>query len=218
MIRGHFIVLEGIDGSGTTTQAERLRGRFDNAGLPVHVTAEPSTGPIGSTIRQFLSGRLVTRLPSGITNPRWTTMALMFAADRQDHLEAEIEPNLRDGVNIICDRYMYSSIVYQSVTAGRADTAGWIAEINRYARKPDLAIYLRIDPEEAMRRCRERDRNVELFDDPEVQRKIAEAYDKLPDLFPEVKIVTVDGGCSVDEVEENCWSHVEALRAEGAPE
>lgn len=218
MIRGHFIVLEGIDGSGTTTQAERLRGRFDHAGLPVHVTAEPSTGPIGSTIRQFLSGRLVTRLPSGISNPRWTTMALMFAADRQDHLEAEIEPNLRDGVNIICDRYMYSSIVYQSVTAGRADTTGWIAEINRYARRPDLAVYLRIDPEEAMRRCRERDRNVELFDDPEVQRKIAEAYDKLPDLFPDVKIVTVDGGRSVDEVEEDCWTHVEALRAEGAPE
>ncbi len=127
MIRGNFIVLEGIDGSGTTTQAEQIKKEFTDMGLPAHVTAEPTTGPVGAMIRQVLSGRLVTRIGSSASPPGWTTMALLFAADRQDHLESEIEPNLRDGVNVICDRYLYSSVIYQSVSSNKPNSIEWLA-------------------------------------------------------------------------------------------
>lgn len=114
MILGHFIVLEGIDGAGTSTQAAMLGTWFRDRGLPVHVTGQPTDGPIGSMIRQVLTHRLVV---PGITGPRalgWASMALLFAADRLDHLDACIEPNLMDGVTVVCDRYDLSSIIYQS--------------------------------------------------------------------------------------------------------
>ena len=102
MIEGLFIALEGIDGAGTTTQLERLAGRLRERGLPVHRTREPSDGPIGTMIRQVLSGRIVVNGLQGPRPPSWTTMALLFAADRTDHVESEIVPNLMDGVNLVC--------------------------------------------------------------------------------------------------------------------
>ena len=125
MIRGNFIVFEGIDGSGTTTQAALLRSRFEQQGLPAHVTAEPSAGPIGTQIRQILSGRLVVPRSGSQSSFDWQTMALLFAADRHDHVRAEIEPNMIDGVNVICDRYLYSSVIYQSTASGRDDGEPW---------------------------------------------------------------------------------------------
>ncbi len=117
MIEGHFIVLEGIDGAGTTTQAEALKRRFDDLGLPAHVTAEPSAGPVGAIIRQVLSGRLVARFHQAVRPLNWKIMSLLFAADRLDHVDSEILPNLSEGVNVLCDRYVYSSLVYQSASA-----------------------------------------------------------------------------------------------------
>ncbi|MCP4603815.1 MAG: dTMP kinase [Proteobacteria bacterium] len=213
MIDGHFIVIEGIDGAGTSTQAAELKKRFSEFGLPAHVTAEPSTGPMGSIIRQILSGRLIVRRYHGVSAPNWMTMSLLFAADRHDHLESEIQPNLREGVNVICDRYMYSSVVYQSVSSEDDQTAQWIREINRYTTKPDLVLCLRVSLEEAMRRRRERNQSVEIFDDPAFQQKLAVAYDNLTQMFPEVNIITIDADRPVDEITEECWSHVEKLRS-----
>lgn len=217
MIRGSFIVLEGIDGAGTTTQAQLLRQAFTARGLPAHVTAEPTTGPVGGLIRQILSGRVVSRLPSGIATPRWTVMSLLFAADRQDHLQTVIEPNLRDGVNVICDRYTMSSLVYQSVSCGDAASAGWIAEINRHARKPDLTLFLDVAPEEAIRRVRDRSEQAEIFDDPEFQRKLAIGYQKMAELGQADHILRIDGNRSVEAIAADCWEAVEVLRAQGAP-
>ena len=120
MIEGYFIVLEGIDGSGKSTQAEMLGRWHRDRGLPVLVTHEPTFGPIGSVIHQVLTNRLVVR---GITGPRfpaWTTMALLFAADRLDHLESEILPNLLDGVTVISDRYYLSNIAYQCASGSNS--------------------------------------------------------------------------------------------------
>ena len=217
MIQGHFIVLEGIDGSGTTTQAAELRKRFIEYGLPAHVTAEPSSGPVGSIIRQILSGRLVIRHQHGVSAPSWKTLSLLFAADRQDHVESEILPNLSDGVNVICDRYIYSSVVYQSVSSGDQKTTDWIREVNRYIKKPDLVLHLKIDPEEALNRRLARGGSVEIFDDPEFQAKLAGAYDNLEKTFKDTHVVTVDANRSIAEVADECWTHVERVRAEGAP-
>src|SRR4051794_7439187 len=101
--RAPFIVFEGLDGAGTTTQAQRLVEALRAAGLPAHFTREPSDGPIGTLLRQALTRRLT--LPEG---RRLTpeTLALLFAADRMDHLAAEIEAQQARGTWIVCDRYV----------------------------------------------------------------------------------------------------------------
>ena len=216
MIHGHFIVLEGIDGSGTTTQASLLTKRFSENGLPAHMTAEPSDGPTGSLVRQILTGRIVSqRTPP--TLPSWKTMALLFAADRQDHIEAEIQPNLREGVTVLCDRYVYSSIIYQSLSTDIAGAAEWIRELNRFAPEPDLVIYLQIPPEVAMRRRQRRDRKSEIYDDPDFQVLLAKEYDKMNALFPDTRIATIDSDQPMAVVTDACWTEIEKLRAEGAP-
>lgn len=217
MVRGHLIVLEGIDGSGTTTQAAKLKSMFVENGLAVHVTAEPSGGPIGSLIRQVLSGRVVTRTQGRVIAPSWKVLSLLFASDRQDHLEAEIEPNLRDGVNVICDRYLYSSVVYQSLTSGSKDSAQWIIELNRYVRKPDLVLYLRVDPEKALDRRRTRGLADEIFDNPDLQHRLALGYDTLSSRFDDLNIVTIDANGAIENVSQDCWQKIEELRASGAP-
>jgi len=214
MTRGHFVVLEGIDGAGTTTQAAELRRAFSARGLPAHVTAQPSGGPIGTIIRQVLSGRIVSR---GAQPPGWATMSLLFAADRMDHQDAEIGPNLREGVNVVCDRYVYSSAIYQSASAGREDAVDWILEINRYARVPDLVLLLEVDVEIAIGRRQQRLGAREIYDDPEFQRSLAAGYRRLPEIFPDTNIVPVDGNRPIDEIAEACWAEVERLRARGAP-
>jgi dTMP kinase len=217
MIHGNFIVLEGIDGAGTSTQARLLQQSFTRRGLPAHITAEPSKGPVGALIRQFLSGRLVSRLPSGLAPPRWTVMALLFAADRQDHLQNVIEPNLRDGVNVICDRYTLSSMVYQSLTCGDASSSEWIKEVNRHARTPDLVLFLDTAAEEAIRRVRARAAQAEIFDDPEFQKELAIGYSSMASANEQGNIQRIDGNRSIEDIAVDCWNAVEELRSQGAP-
>ena len=140
MIDGHFIVIEGIDGSGTTTQCSILADRLTEKGLPVHTTREPSDGPIGVLIRQVLTGRVVVSGRQGARPFNWATMATLFAADRLDHLEAEVIPNLTDGVTVICDRYDHSSVAYQTVSGGGGEDIselGARAQPTRQASRPD---------------------------------------------------------------------------------
>src|SRR5690606_7064266 len=113
---GRFVVLEGIDGAGTTTQVARLTHRLRREKSAARATREPSDGPIGSLVRQILTGRIV--VPGG-RSPGWAAMALLFAADRMDHVEAEIEPFLAEGGVLVSDRYDASSLAYQSVSSGK---------------------------------------------------------------------------------------------------
>ncbi|MDD5309418.1 MAG: dTMP kinase [Deltaproteobacteria bacterium] len=217
MIRGNLIALEGIDGAGTTTQAEELRKEFAKRGLPVHVTAEPSSGPVGSLVRQVLGGRMVVNRPTGVGPFGWATMALLFAADRQDHNEAEIGPNLHEGVNVLCDRYMLSSVVYQSLTSDQPDVRRWVTELNRYVAKPDLVLYIRVEAAEALLRRKMRDSRIEIFDDPELQTRLVEGYDRVGELFPELEMATIDGTGTVEAITAACWREIERVRAKGAP-
>lgn len=218
MIRGHFIVLEGIDGSGTTTTAALLAKRFNDAKLPALVTAEPSTGPVGAVIRQILCGRMVLQSIQGLVSPSWKSMALLFAADRQDHIEAEVAPNLEDGVSVISDRYVYSSVIYQSVSSDDSKAVEWIKLLNRHAVKPDLVLYCKVDPAEALRRRMSRDRRTEIFDDPAFQRRLSDAYDSLPAMFPDTRIAVIDCNQPIETVVERCWAEIVRLRETGAPE
>src|SRR5690349_10994916 len=100
--RGFFLVLEGLDGAGTTTQLECLSRALRQRGATVCATREPSDGPVGVMLRQALTGRLGLKGGAPLSHE---TLALLFAADRMDHLQAEVLPALERGETVICDRY-----------------------------------------------------------------------------------------------------------------
>jgi dTMP kinase len=215
VIEGNFIVLEGVDGAGTTTHTRILCEALSARGLPVRSTREPSDGPVGVLIRQILTGRVVVPGISGTRPPSWTTMALLFAADRVDHIEAEIIPNLMDGVTILSDRYDHSSVAYQSLSAGDdGDAVGWVKALNRHAKRPDLTIVLDIPPEVAERRRIDRRRGRELYDDEDLQRSLATFYSNIETHFPDDSIVHVDANRSIDEVAADVMAAVRELRNE----
>src|SRR4051794_22424187 len=154
MPAGLFIVIEGVDGAGTTTQVAQLTAALRRRGRSARETREPSIGPVGALLRQCLTGRFVTPSPSGPVAPNWQTMALLFAADRLDHIAAEIDPLLEQGVCVISDRYYHSSVAYQALTGAgdRGQAIAWIRELNAHARKPDLTIVLDVSAAQAAER------------------------------------------------------------------
>ncbi len=210
--RGRFVVLEGIDGAGTTTQVARLADRLRARRVPVRATREPSDGPVGTMIRHILTGRLV--IPGGRA-PGWATMALLFAADRMDHVEADIEPFIAEGGILLSDRYVASSLAYQSLSSGTdVDTAmPWIRALNRYARQPDLTIVLDVSAETASRRRELRGEAAQLYEQNEMQRALAAFYRDLETQMPGERIVVLDGNGTLDEVEGRVWAAYEGAFA-----
>src|SRR3984957_6218270 len=202
---GRFVVLEGIDGAGTTTHVARLAERLRTMRVAVRATREPSDGPIGTLVRQVLTGRLVN--PGGRA-PGWATMALLFAADRMDHVDSEIEPVLAQGGVVLSDRYDASSLAYQSVSSGAEarEALEWIRTLNRYVRRPDLTIVLDVLPDVAAERCGRRGEAAQLFEKSEVQRALAVFYRDLPRYLPDDRIVSVDASGSVDDVHARVWA------------
>jgi len=203
------VVLEGIDGSGTTTHVARLADRLREGQVAVRATREPSDGPVGSLLRHVLTGRLVVK---GGRAPGWATMALLFAADRLDHVESDIEPFVADGGVVISDRYVASSLAYQSLSSGaEAESAApWIRALNRYARRPDLTIVLDVSPELAARRRERRGEAAQLYEQNEMQRALASFYRDLSSHMPGDRIVVVDGGGTIAEVADRVWSSYES--------
>lgn len=137
---GVFVVLEGIDGSGKTTIAGMLAGRLREMGYTVVLTGEPTQGPVGRLIREYLMR---------VGERDLVMEALLFAADRRWHVKNVIEPALRRADYVICDRYVYSSYAYQ---VGDETPLEWLMEINRGIPDPDHVIFLDVDPEICMSR------------------------------------------------------------------
>lgn len=168
-MRGRFIVLEGLDGAGTTTQLERLSAALRAQGHKVHATREPSDGPVGVWVRQALAHRLVR--PGGEPVDH-ATLALLYAADRTDHLASEVEPALARGEIVLCDRYVLSSLAYQGATL----PVSWVEAINARARRPDLTLFVEVDVKTAGKRRAARGGAAQLFENDAEQRRIAKAY------------------------------------------
>jgi dTMP kinase len=197
---GRFIVLEGIDGSGTTTQAARLVASLRAAGHEVVGTREPSDGPLGVVLRQALTRRLV-----GLSD---RALALLFAADRLDHLASVVEPALAEGKVVVSDRYVLSSLAYQ----GMRMPLGWVEALNVAARPADLTLYVAVDPRTAARRRQGRGGTAELFDAVEVQRAVARAYARVVRKHARTqRVVRVDGRASPDEVAREILSRVRTV-------
>jgi dTMP kinase len=204
--RAIFVVLEGIDGSGTTTQLERLVRHLEGRGRRAHGTREPSQGPIGLLLRELLLGRHA--LPGGAPADG-QAMALLFAADRRDHLRREIEPNLAAGVDVVSDRYLWSSLAYQAEEADR----DWVASLARGLRSPDLTILLDVPVEVAAARRRAAGRVTERYDADAVQARVAASYRRLAAGDPTALVL--DGRGSIEEVEGEIAAAVDALAARG---
>ncbi len=171
---GRLIVVEGIDGAGTTTQVKRLVEHLDAAGRLAHATREPSDGPIGRLIREMLTGghALPPAADGSATAISQNTFGLLFAADRLDHLQREVEPKLEAGTIVVSDRWYHSSLAYQGTGAER----DWIATLNARARRPDLTIYLEVRAEIAAQRRHAAGRVQELFEDLPMQQEVAAGY------------------------------------------
>src|SRR4051812_48170435 len=198
---GLFVVVEGIDGCGSTTHAKLLEKGIKSRGPEVVLTCEPSTGPIGSLIRQVLQRRLFVPDASGPRNFAWSTMALLFAADRMDHLDSTIAPALRTGAVVISDRYDLSSLAYQSATAhDGSDPIPWIRQLNAQALRPDVTIVIDVPPEVAEERRRARGGVEELFDARELQARLATVYARAEELVPQDRVLHVPGEGEIGEV------------------
>ncbi|MBN2529534.1 MAG: dTMP kinase [Deltaproteobacteria bacterium] len=204
MSKAKLIVFEGVDGSGTTTQVARLQQRLVKENIPACKTAQPSERPTGKMIREILAGRL-------IQNPGFATMSLLFAADRQDQQESEILPCLYRGESVICDRYVHSSVIYQSLSAQDPSIRTWIKEVNRHIMVPHQVIYLRIDAKTAAQRRAERGGDEEIFDKMPFQQRLVDTYDSIQRIFPNHRIATIDATQSIEQIEEEVWGVVEPM-------
>lgn len=167
---GRFVVLEGLDGAGTTTQAARLAAALRRAGRRVVLTREPSGGPIGRLLRRALRGQLRMRAHSELSE---AALALLFAADRVDHLASTIQPALAGGWVVVSDRYVLSSLAYQ----GRVLDLAWVEAINAQAPAPDLTLFLDVEPRTAAGRRARRGGRRERFEDARTQVAVAQAYE-----------------------------------------
>jgi dTMP kinase len=205
---GWFIVLEGVDGSGTTTQSRRLVEALSARGHAAEATFEPSTGPIGRFIRSVLERRLLVEGSSEPWKARWSTLALLFAADRLDHVDTAILPALAARKVVVSDRYDLSSLAYQSVTAEDASVLPWIRELNRYALRPRLTLVLDVPFAEASRRRKARGGSEEIFDADSIQARLVTAYARAEELVPGDALVHIDGTGDAEAVTERILAAV----------
>ena len=188
--KGVFIVIEGLDGSGKTTQAILLANKLSE-NHQVLSTAEPSHGKIGAFIRQDCLYEQ-TRLPT-------EAEALLFAADRIEHMQNELAPALSEGKIVICDRYIYSSLAYQG---GAGLSLDWIKTINARALEPDFALYIDVSPERVLERLR---RKRSVMETLETQQKVRRIYLKYVD---KGELMLIDGDKSKDAVAQDLYSKV----------
>ena len=182
--KGAFICIEGLDGCGKTTQAKLLAKKLGESHRAVY-TAEPSRGKIGTYIRNsYLYGE--KRLSIVLE-------ALLFAADRIEHLENEVIPALKEGRLVISDRYVYSSLAYQGAAGLSLE---WIETVNEHALKPNLAVFVDVALETVMRRLKTRK---SVMEKAETLKKVRDVYLKF---VAKGELVRIDGNRGKAEVAE----------------
>ena len=182
--KGVFICIEGLDGCGKTTQAKLLAKKLAQSYNSVY-TSEPSRGNIGTFIRK--------RCLYGEKRLSTIVEALLFAADRFEHVENEIRPALREGRLVISDRYVYSSLAYQGAAGLSLE---WIRTVNEHALKPDLAVFIDVKLETLMNRLKSKRSVMENIGTLEKARDI---YLKF---VAKGELIRIDGNRAKDEVAE----------------
>jgi dTMP kinase len=187
-----FLVFDGMDGTGKTTQMHLLSQWLNREGIPAVLTAEPSASPDGQALRRALSGK------EPANNSR---LAALFLLDRIGHNE-EISRYLTEGKTVICDRYYYASMAYQ----GQGESFAWVADMNLHCphiRRPDGCILLDMEPEDSMARIRagRSADELEIYETVAQQQKIRERFRRVTEyLNGRDLILTVNAAGSVEEV------------------
>ena len=197
-----FIVFEGLDGAGTTTQAAKLQAHFTRRGTPSFLTNEPTSEPIGAFIRRLLSGQ--ERGGDGAPyRPGEQTMGLLFAADRLAHTGV-IESRLELGEHVVCDRYLLSSMAYQTLDP---DVSGeWVIDVNRGCKIPDVTLFIAVPVDVCLSRVSSRGAPSSIYETKSHLETISSNYERLLPLYAASfgRVVRIDGTKSVDEVHEAC--------------
>ena len=191
MKKGKFIVFEGIDGAGKTTQIQLLAKRLRESGVDVDVSAEPTTNESGKALRRALSGQ---------DKKSYCEMAAMFVLDRIGH-NYEIRELVDAGKTVISDRYYYSSLAYQ----GKATDYNWVRTMNIDCpdiRRPDVCIYLDLTPEESLKRISNGRESVEIYENLEKLTSVRNTFlSVIEDLRAEGEsIYIVDANRAPDEI------------------
>ncbi len=205
---GRYIALEGIDGSGKTTQVEELAKYFESQGKDVVRTREPrKEGVIGDIVQQVLTGKL--KMPS-------VGLQYLFSTDRVLHHEEVIEPALKAGKIVISDRCFWSAVVYGILDrVGKYDREAAdfllisqsILSMYHQFLVPDYTFLLKVTLDSALERISKKDDVMEIYEDKEKLRKVNEGYDWLAGEFPK-EITIVDGEGSIDEVTQRLISEI----------
>lgn len=189
-VNGVFICIEGLDGSGKSTQAKLLTKKLCKEGYDAFFTAEPSKGKIGCFIRKRLFDK--ERMSPSVE-------ALLFAADRLEHVQRVIVPALQAGKIVISDRYVYSSLAYQGCAGLSLD---WIDTINANAQKPDLSIFIDVAPEIVLKRLK---RKKSVMENLQTQQRVQEIYQRYVE---KGMLKRVDGSKGKNDVLEELYSTV----------
>jgi len=202
---GKFIVFEGIDGSGKSTQIKQISKRLKTFDYTVYSTFEPTDGPIGSLIRQMLSGKLATDQ---------RTIASLFAADRTDHLvniENGIRHKVDQGAVVLCDRYYFSSYAYHAQYVDME----WVIHansLNAEILRPDLTIFIDVDPKICFERIKNSRSSFEMYEKIDIMKKVRANYFKAFDALKGLEtIAVIDGNSTMEAVENTILNEVKKI-------
>ena len=195
-----FIAIEGLDGSGGTTQSRLLTRWLEENGHQVLLTKEPTAEPIG---------RLISKILGDPHSPiQDQVLPYLFVADRKDHISRIIQPKLKDGTFVITDRYYHSSLAYQAQAIGFNE----VATLNAEFPSPDCTFFLYLDPEASFERVQLRGLPTERFETLDRLRAIAEAYKTALDYCRnerKEKIIQIDAARSIEEIHEEIVQHLQ---------
>ncbi|MFA5048864.1 MAG: dTMP kinase [Patescibacteria group bacterium] len=197
---GKFIAIEGIDGTGKSTQCHKLKNYLAQLGVAHHLTQEPTNSIIGGIIKGRLNGDWQTVSP--------LSLQLLFAADRANHLAYEITPKLENGVNVISNRYFLSSIAYGSLDIPDLD---WLSQINDLFVLPDLTILLKTSVQTSLQRLQEKKYYLSLFEEKKQLQRVWDTYEKISKKYS--NIIVVDGENDVDKIFDEIKEAVNGLLA-----
>jgi dTMP kinase len=184
--KGKFIVFDSLDGAGNSTQVKLLADYLNKIGKRTHITKEPTSGLIGGLIKSQLTHD-------------WKSsqicLQLLFSADRAYHLEKEVVPLLKKGINVISDRYFFSTMAYGNLEINDLD---WLIEINKKFILPDLTFFLKVSPKICIERIKKDRFEITLFEKEKVLEKVWQNYEILAKKFQ--NIFLIDGERSVKEI------------------
>jgi dTMP kinase len=195
--KGKFIVFDSLDGAGNSTQVKLLADYLNKIGERTHITKEPTSYLIGGLIKSQLAH-------DWKSSPE--CLQLLFCADRAYHLEKEVIPLLKRGINIISDRYFFSTMAYGNL--GINDLS-WLIEINKKFILPDLTFFLKVSPEVCIERIKKDRFEVTLFEKEKVLEKVWENYEILAKKFKNVFII--DGERPIEEISKEIRKIVQKL-------